>query len=74
MSDSQNVGFSIAIDDVRSVIEASCPVLAAPISGLGLLDNCAQRAAQLSLSTSDGVVVLDLSAGRARRGDSEVVT
>ena len=67
-SDAQNVGFSIAIDDVRSVIDAFLSGTGGAYSGLELLDNSAQRAAQLSLSTSDGVVVFDLSPGPGSTG------
>ena len=67
-SNAQNVGFAIAIDDVRSVIDAFLSGTGGAYSGLELLDNSAQRAAQLGLSTSDGVVVFDLSPGPGSTG------
>ena len=67
-SDAQNVGFAIAIDDVRSVIDAFLAGEGGAYTGLELLANSPQRAAQLNLGTSDGVVVFDLSPGPGSTG------
>jgi S1-C subfamily serine protease len=70
-SDAQNVGFSIAIDDVLPVIDAFLDGVGGAYTGLELLDNTPQRATQLSLSTSEGVIVFDLSPGPGSTGGIE---
>ena len=64
----QSVGFAIAIDDVRNMIERFLRGTGGPYLGVMLGDNTPQRAAMLRLSTDEGTIVLGLSPGPGSTG------
>ena len=64
----QSVGFAIAIDDARDLIERFLAGTGGPYLGVQLGDNSPQRAAQLRLPTDEGTIVLGLSSGPGSTG------
>ena len=67
----QSVGFAIAIDDARSLIERFLSGSGGPYLGVQLGDNSPQRAAQLRLPVEEGSIVLGLSPGPGSTGGLE---
>ena len=59
----QSVGFAIAIDGARELIERFLEGSPRPDVGLQLIDNTPQRAAQLRLGVDSGAIVASLSPG-----------
>lgn len=59
----QNVGFAIAIDDARELIEQFLAGRGGAYLGVQLGDNSPQRAAQFRLGTDSGALVLSVTAG-----------
>ena len=64
--DAQSVGFAIAINGARELIERF--LSGSPYVGVQLGDNTPQRAAQLKLPTEEGTIVLGLSPGPGSTG------
>ena len=64
----QSVGFAIAIDDARGLIERFINGSGGPYLGVQLGDNSPQRAAMLRLPQDDGSIVLGLSPGPGSTG------
>ena len=64
----QSVGFAIAIDDARDLIDRFLAGTGGPYLGVQFGDNSPQRAAQLCLPTDEGTIVLGLSSGPGTTG------
>jgi S1-C subfamily serine protease len=64
----QSVGFAIAIDDARELIDRFLAGTGGPYLGVQLADNTPQRAAQMGLPTEEGTIVLGVSAGPGSTG------